>query len=519
LWLALAIAVAVVVAAALSAYQLTSRSLWLDEGATISIASQHGSALWLAIRHDGGNMLIYYLLVHVLIGWFGSGEAVVRIPSVVATAAAAGLSAGLGWRLVRRVPVALGSGLLTAVSLPLVFWGQDARGYALLVALALGGLLAFVVIVQSPERVPRTAVVAYFLLTILSFYVSFYAGLLVLVELAVLPWFRHRARLIIGCLVVIAAVCVPLAVLALQRGSGQLFWVNYPTLGIVAKMGAALISSGLPPTFHVTTRTIVASAVTVAAGLLLLGWHLVAARRTTAAPPPALARAGAEDSGGSAPPGSLLLAAAWLLVPTVVMLVAAFAGEPVELQRGIILVIPAVGLLLSWGLLGRGVSPLIGAGGLIVLLAVRVLVLAPTYGSSPENWRAATEHVARAGHPGDCVLFYPQDGRMPFDYYLGRAAAAASLRPVLPTTPWNVVRPYVEDYAVPSTSRLARIERGCPRLWVLASHQGHKPGPLASRRDLIRYHRLLADLHGAYRHRSHRQFGYAAPIYVTRFWR
>ena len=73
----------ILVAAALAAYELTTRSLWLDEGATISIASQHGSALWDAIRHDGGNMLVYYLLVHVLIGWFGNGEAVVRIPSVI----------------------------------------------------------------------------------------------------------------------------------------------------------------------------------------------------------------------------------------------------------------------------------------------------------------------------------------------------------------------------------------------------------------------------------------------------
>ena len=50
---------------------LTSRSLWLDEAATVAIAGQHGSALWSAIAHDGGNMLGYYALLHVVIGWFG----------------------------------------------------------------------------------------------------------------------------------------------------------------------------------------------------------------------------------------------------------------------------------------------------------------------------------------------------------------------------------------------------------------------------------------------------------------
>ena len=60
-------------AIALCLYELTTRSLWLDEAATVAIASQHGSALWHAMTHDGGNMLGYYALLHVLIGWFGDG--------------------------------------------------------------------------------------------------------------------------------------------------------------------------------------------------------------------------------------------------------------------------------------------------------------------------------------------------------------------------------------------------------------------------------------------------------------
>ena len=60
---------------------LTTRSLWLDEAATVAIASQHGSALWSAIAHDGGNMLGYYALLHVLVGWFGHRR--VRDPPAV----------------------------------------------------------------------------------------------------------------------------------------------------------------------------------------------------------------------------------------------------------------------------------------------------------------------------------------------------------------------------------------------------------------------------------------------------
>ena len=71
------------VALALCLYQITTRSLWLDESATVAIASQHGGAFGAALAHDGGNMLAYYALVHVLIGWFGHGALVIRLPSVV----------------------------------------------------------------------------------------------------------------------------------------------------------------------------------------------------------------------------------------------------------------------------------------------------------------------------------------------------------------------------------------------------------------------------------------------------
>src|SRR5579884_3114784 len=53
-------------------YELTTRSLWLDEAATVSIVRQHGGAFASAVAHDGGNMLGYYGLLHVLVGWFGA---------------------------------------------------------------------------------------------------------------------------------------------------------------------------------------------------------------------------------------------------------------------------------------------------------------------------------------------------------------------------------------------------------------------------------------------------------------
>ena len=74
------ILIAVVAGGVMSAIGLGTRSLWLDEGSTFAIASQHGAALWHAVEHDGGNMIAYYLLMHVVIAWFGHAAWVLRLP-------------------------------------------------------------------------------------------------------------------------------------------------------------------------------------------------------------------------------------------------------------------------------------------------------------------------------------------------------------------------------------------------------------------------------------------------------
>ena len=66
-----AVALPAALAAVLCFLQIAGRSLGFDEAATVTIASQHGSALWTAIAHDGGNMSGYYLVLHLLIGVFG----------------------------------------------------------------------------------------------------------------------------------------------------------------------------------------------------------------------------------------------------------------------------------------------------------------------------------------------------------------------------------------------------------------------------------------------------------------
>jgi mannosyltransferase len=509
-WLVVALPAALAVL--LCVWKLPERSLWLDEGASLSIASQHGARLWSAIAHDGGNMLIYYLGLHLLISLFGDGLVVLRGISVLADGLTAGLVSLLGLRLFASRAVAGVAGALTALSVGLVFWGQDARGYAAMVTAGTASFYALVVLVQSDSRdaPARGALIGYVLATTLALYIGFDAVLLLPAQLLLVLLLRRRVRALIGAVGVIAALCAPLVVLAVDRGSDQLFWV--PTLSpeVLWQTLVTLVSAGLPPNFRVGVLTVAGVVVFSAVGLiaLVLAWR---ARQDREA-------------------GLVLVPVLWLVVPALVGVVAAAIGEPIELARISILLMPALALLLAWVLIGPrdglaavpgrlgspGVSFAVGMLGLAVILALRLAVLIPSYSATPEPWKEVAARVLRAGRAGDCVAFYPQDGRMPFGYYVQRTPGAVSRapRPLLPREPWSARTPHVEQYDVPSAAALSALTRGCGRVWLISSHQGQAHGREISQRHFDGYEAFRRELSAMFGSPLSSRSGYAAAINV-----
>jgi hypothetical protein len=75
------------------------------------------------------------------------------------------------------------------------------------------------------------------------------------------------------------------------------------------------------------------------------------------------------------------------------------------------------------------------------------------------------------------------------------------------------VEPHIEQYQTPS------VPPGCPRVWLVASHQGLPTGTAASRAHYATYEALRASLERRYPHQSTRSFGYASVIWVQLFGR
>lgn len=508
----------------LGAIELGTRSLWLDEGATFAIASQHGAALWRGIRNDGGNMLAYYLLMHYVIAWFGHAAWLLRLPSVIANGVTGALVAAIAIRLFGNRRIAIAAGLITVVSLPLVFWGQNMRGYAPLVTLATASFLALIAILQAPaDRGPtRGALVAYVLTTLAALYIGYDVALVIPAQLAMLILFRERTRAVIGCLMAVLVLSVPLLVLAAERGSGQLFWVTPLNWHLAQQAAVTLLSAGMPPNFHNTATTVATEIVMWVAVIAALA---LAARAVFTQPAPeSLTVPAPERIGGRwSRQWQLLLVLAWVLIPTVLAVVLYAAGEPVELARITILMMPALALLLAWALFRPFVPPALAIFLCAALLVLRLAQVVPNYGVSPENWKAATTYVLAntpAGEPA-CIAFYPQDGREPFEYYLLRSGSprAPALTPVLPSVRWGVVRPFVEDYGTVDARQLTNISRRCARLWLLGSHEGLRSGTATSRANLARDQALQRSLTHLYPYSRARTFGWSSAVHVQLFHR
>jgi 4-amino-4-deoxy-L-arabinose transferase-like glycosyltransferase len=499
---------------ALSLIGITGRSLGFDEGATWAIATQAvpGHGLGAGIAHDGGNMLGFYALEHVLIKALGDSVFVMRLPSVLAGGLTAAFVAAIGLRLFERRAAVLGA-VLTAVTLSVVYWNQTARGYAPMLAFTCAGMLAFIALADPPVAVSgaRAArrrwlpVLGYVAAMVLAIYCSFVAVLVIPAQLVALIWRRHAWRRFGVALVALAVCAIPLAVLAVARGSGQLFWVPRPDRQVEQQVLESLTGSGLQSTFHPTFLAKPGIWITVAAVLLMLGLCVRVRRRSD---PSSVA----EPLAG----WGAVLVLCWAIVPSALVFVYSFASQPLFQPRNLVTSVPAIALVLALGICDRRLPRAVAGAALVLALGIRLVPLALSYDVSPEPWDAATHAVLTAARPGDCVVFYPEDSHNPFQYYERTAKPVGTVVPrsALPVSGWGEVRSYVERYETLSPARQAALASSCTRLWLVSSHEGQSTGPARSRHNLNEFDHFRTQLEQLFGKGQIKTYGYASAIHV-----
>jgi 4-amino-4-deoxy-L-arabinose transferase-like glycosyltransferase len=175
----------------LRAYRLDAQSLWYDEGLSVHLASLPLTET-IAQSAVTDHPPLHAVILNLWMGIAGSGEFSVRFVSVFFGTLVIALTHALGRRLGGARVGALAAGLI-AIAPMAVWYGQEARGYSLLVAWVLFAILAYLRLESGDSR--ARVWLAYVLVSAAALYTHYFAAFpIVAVNFAfMLNWVRKQA--------------------------------------------------------------------------------------------------------------------------------------------------------------------------------------------------------------------------------------------------------------------------------------------------------------------------------------
>ncbi|MFH8882242.1 hypothetical protein [Streptomyces californicus] len=199
-------------------------SVWRDEAATWQVARRSTGDIVRMLEHVDVVHSLYYLCMHGLFTVFGPSTTVLRLPSVLAVAAAAACLALIGHRLAGAY-VGLGAGLVLGLLPAVQFYLQEGRPYALVAA---GSAVSTLLLVNALRgRGGKRAWVAYTCTVLVCGWLNWLALLILPAHLMTLLWSRAprglRVRWAVAAGAATAGV-LPLILFSLDQ-SGQVSWV------------------------------------------------------------------------------------------------------------------------------------------------------------------------------------------------------------------------------------------------------------------------------------------------------
>lgn len=387
------VAVPMAVMLTIGLWGLDRGGMWGDESVTFQVAQRTPGQIWRLLHDVDAVHGLYYLVMHAVLA-VGADEVVLRLPSVAAATATAGLVAALGVRLAGP-RVGLWAGLLYAITPMAGHYAQEGRSYALVAA---GVTAATLLLVRAVDEGSARA------------------------------WWPYGAVLAVSCLLhefAVLVLCAHALTLALWRvpravwsGWGRaagaavalllpLVWVSHGQAGQVAW----LVTPGWDRVERLARNFAPGPEGAALWGALLLMAVGLRARRTAAVALPLLL----------VPPAILLTASQVRPLYHDRYVLYALAGASLLVAAGAGRLAAALGRVRFDGrrlrIRGRHVHVLAGCAGALALTATFVQQL-PVHRQDrsaahrPDNLAVVSALAVRQMRPGDPVLFVPSVGRL-----------------------------------------------------------------------------------------------------------
>ena len=265
-----------VVTTGLALWPLGGPVLWQDELVTLDVARRSLGQIRVLIYQVDAVHATYYAFMHFWVRVFGESAIALRLPSVLAMAAAAGCVALIGRRLYGPA-VGLVGGLVFALVPAVTRFGQEARSYGFVV---LAAALATLFLLRAVER-PTVLRWAWYAASVAACVLfNAVSGAIIVghaAGLVVLLWRRWSWRPVVGFVVALGLAAVaasPVLRLAMKQADRQVTWVpRFPALetwqGTVASVEVAYAMLALALVAWLRPRRATAF-LTVAVGLPLL---------------------------------------------------------------------------------------------------------------------------------------------------------------------------------------------------------------------------------------------------------
>jgi uncharacterized membrane protein len=458
--IALILGATTVVAATLRLHQLSVKSLWIDEGASVSFATMPWRPFLKTLWNYQGNMALYYFLLRAWIH-LGDSEFMVRSLSVLFAVLTIPAIYFLGKRLFDRSTGLIAAAMLAVHSFH-IHWSQEARGYSLLILLLV--LAAYFLVCALESKASRSLWIAFAITAALSFYAHIFAVFVLAAfafSIAYPKPYRIEKQTIVWVAILFEHLIAPMTLFVVVHHSGsQIGWLPRPSLPAVNEFFLLLTSQG-----------------GIVLAVIYLSLCGLAFMLASEASQPEKIQAEQEK-------WALRLLFLWLVLPPV-MTLAVTPVKPLFYGRYMVMCVPALVLLAARGLTLLYHTPMARRGAAI---AAFVLVMTLSgwgthkyFARFPEestDWRAAVNYIRDHQQPGDGVFIYTSHA-LSYDYY-ARQTVVGQKGVTAPEVlyPPDPRRPVSHDEI---TSDIA----GHERVWLLLHDEKGRPAELAEVQSTI----------------------------------
>lgn len=396
----------VALGAGLRFHAIGTKSLWLDETASLELAGRPVPDLIRECAHRDTHPPLYYLMLHVWL-WGSDGAAQARaLSALIGTATLVAFYALLRQFLGRAASL-IGT-LVLAASAYQVYFAQEARHYALSAFLVvLGWVWLGRMLATGRGRWPWWLALA--LTNAAALYTFYYDAFAIAAQLVVLlVLWRDGGRKLL------ARWCAWNALAAILFSPYAIVIVKH--IRALGRFGSAGRSGA------VGLRELAVTGAQFTGGFS--GELLELAGRDGARPMLALAGVGLAVVavglvGLKRRRQAVVVALSWLLVPLAITIVFPFKGHVYE-PKHLIFAAPALAALVAIGFAAlRGKAKAIAVALAALVVAANAASLTGYYSPrvSKENWRDLMSRLAQKANEGDIVIFNPGYITLPYLYY------------------------------------------------------------------------------------------------------